>query len=116
MHQTIPCEHWRDEGLIGAGVCALGRFKGRPSHGVCRACLGLPAMESSEAEHRPTRVFVTKEQQTLAQAHRAICEACPQVKGFTRWTVSCRQCGCAGLSLVRGECPEGKWGDESVNA
>ena len=35
---STHCRHWHDCGITGGGCCALGRYGGRPSHGVCRLC------------------------------------------------------------------------------
>ncbi len=32
------CIHWKDCKVTGGGCCALGRFGGKPSHGICAIC------------------------------------------------------------------------------
>lgn len=32
------CKNWSDCGVAGGGCCALGRFGGKPSHGICGIC------------------------------------------------------------------------------
>ncbi len=32
------CRHWIDCQVAGGGCCAIGRFGGRPSHGICTIC------------------------------------------------------------------------------
>ncbi len=109
---TIPCPHWRDINLVGAGQCALGKFKGKPSHGTCRTCLGQTmAPTSSPAVKASLPTLLTPLQQKRVTDHRAICESCEHAKGFTRLTVRCEDCGCAGLSLINGRCPKKKWPD-----
>lgn len=37
----IACQHWSACGVKGGGCCALGKFGGRPSAGLCATCLGI---------------------------------------------------------------------------
>ncbi len=32
------CVHWKDCRVAGGGCCDLGRFGGKPSHGICAIC------------------------------------------------------------------------------
>lgn len=105
---TIDCPHWRDIGLRGAGECSLGKFRGKPSHGVCMTCLGKPpAAPAAGAPALPA--ILTQDQQQRVRERKAICATCDRAKGFTQLTVRCDGCGCAGLSLLTGKCPKDKW-------
>jgi len=103
----VNCEHWQDIGLRDAGQCALGKFRGRPSHGTCAVCLGITPTQSTAS--RPLHAILTDEQKQRMQTHRAICETCEHARGFTQVTVKCQGCGCAGVSLLNGRCPKDKW-------
>lgn len=103
----INCQHWEDVGLRDAGGCALGKFRGRPSHGTCAICLGVTP--SPTPVNRPVLTILTLEQKQRVQAHRAVCEHCEHAKGFTQVTVKCEGCGCSGVSLLNGKCPQNKW-------
>lgn len=105
----IQCDHWRDVGLVDAGGCAIGKFGGRPSRGTCHACLGLSVTPSSSREIKPPALHLTQAQQQMIVVHKRICSACDHHKRFTRLTVHCTRCGCAGLSLLKGPCPMKKW-------
>jgi hypothetical protein len=47
MSDTVECEHWTKGKVVGGGVCADGRFGGRPSLGTCDKCKGLPVRAPS---------------------------------------------------------------------
>lgn len=70
------------------------------------------------AKSLPTKLTptLTLDQLAAAEAHAAVCEKCNESTaegraGVSRktWTVTCRLCGCGGLSLVDGDCQMGKW-------
>ncbi len=44
------------------------------------------------------------------EARRQTCKSCPQFGGVAGLNlVRCKDCGCAGLSLVNGTCPRKSW-------
>lgn len=53
--------------------------------------------------------FMREADRRCAEERRTICLYCPSCCGPNVLTVCCRQCGCAGLSLLSGDCKLGKW-------
>lgn len=58
----------------------------------------------------------TDEQIALAEQRAAVCEGCDKSQGVRLivnerpvYNVRCEDCGCGGLSLIRGDCPQGLW-------
>jgi len=79
-----------------------------------------PAPKRSEAEPMPaSREPLAPQMQRLVEARVAVCNQCDKnkgirgtVRGYEVWRVKCSSCGCAGLSMRDGECPEEKWPTE----
>jgi len=73
-----------------------------------------------EAEPMPaSREPLAPQMQRLVEARVAVCNQCDKnkgirgtVRGYEVWRVKCSSCGCAGLSMRDGECPEEKWPTE----
>lgn len=57
----------------------------------------------------PSPHLLSEAQRTVSLARYTVCKACPENAGLTAYTVRCKGCGCAGLSLVSGVCKLGKW-------
>ena len=59
---------------------------------------------------------VTDDMIRIAEINAAVCESCPELRGVSRvvkgrdvYRVRCNACGCGGLSLANGRCPQDKW-------
>lgn len=93
------------------GRCAIGKGGGKPSAGYCaRVCRLNGAIPSPEtAKPRSRMVALTVEQQALVDARKPICAACEHHKASYVAAVACGKCGCGGISLLRGKCPDAKW-------
>jgi len=57
---------------------------------------------------RPNVDMDSKKKNKL-ESRRSICNTCSESNGTTRYTVKCKNCGCAGLSLLNGVCKLEKW-------
>jgi len=57
---------------------------------------------------RPNFDMDSKKKNKL-ESRRSICNTCSESNGTTRYTVKCKNCGCAGLSLLNGVCKLEKW-------
>ena len=61
----------------------------------------------------PAARFLTDADRAVIAVHLPICQQpCEHYRGNTVMTVACAKCGCAGLPLLSGQCPENKWPDQ----
>ena len=57
----IDCPHWSDCGIDGGGCCAVGKYGGRPSRGMCQlVCLGGKAAPQPSRGLGDTIAKITK--------------------------------------------------------
>lgn len=122
----MTCEHAQNpspDGIEYQAAVWCGLKGDSYSFGCCRECPDntakgqwppASALVPLRIERSP--IIRTPAQIALAAQHAATCESCAEstaegTAGVSRrtWTVTCRQCGCGGLSLVDGECRLGKW-------
>lgn len=103
----IPCAHWKAEG--DGGVCAIGKYGGRPSLGTCRVCLNLPPamMERPALRLRSVPLAVVEER-------RASCGRCEENSGDVCRRLLTIRPGCAakvkvGTAIANASCPIGRW-------
>lgn len=103
-------------GRILEGDTAFGKFR------VEWAADGSLLSQSMEIRTPPAPPAVdplkhlTETQRSTVEAHRTTCQTsgpngapCEMNGGMTGLTVKCHGCGCAGLSLLHGQCKLGKW-------
>jgi hypothetical protein len=123
---TLPqvgCEHWSADGL--SGVCAIGKFGGRPSPSICERCPNYSGPEERvtgrPVAQGPQPVDALLSPQRLAQidSYKEACRACEYwlgsfdtVKGTTlEGYTKCGRCNCVSkrVSLFSGYCPVDNW-------
>jgi hypothetical protein len=123
----MTCDSWSENGITGAGTCALGFHGGRPSLGLCQSCPQntaagiwpqLPPPPTPAASPYAHAFVLTGE--PLAQ-RKAICAACPHLKSLKDYTFShtttvmvrCEKCtrceGGRNLAMSVQACPLGLW-------
>lgn len=105
-------------------ICTRGYFGGMPHVAMCKSCkeyrpgprrLILPNTHRPQIRF-PARRILSVEEKQLAQSRAVICRACPhnghvtlEKNGWPVYNVSCKLCGCGGLSLLNGACKANKW-------
>lgn len=103
----MPCEYVKNT-IEGGIAIAGGNERGR--------VYARFDAQGRLVEQRCTFQPVDATEAILIERRAAICEWCEHCDGVSRVvkgravnTVKCRQCGCGGLSLAKGECPLKKW-------
>ena len=112
----VTCNHWSADKL--SGVCALGKYGGRPSAGVCAKCPECKGVQ--EPPKPPVKLDVISPERLLQiESYKEACRACTfwlgsfekvrgmEIEGYTK----CDRCNCASkrVSLFSGYCREDNW-------
>jgi hypothetical protein len=123
----MTCIYWSENGIAGAGACALGLHGGRPSLGLCQGCTQNTAAGSwpqlppppAPAPSPYAHSFVLTGEPL--EKRKAICSSCPHLKSLKDYTFShtttvmvrCEKCtrceGGRNLAMSFQACPLGLW-------